>query len=57
MTAGRISQKEGTLLVQKMKEMKRERHAERQARYEGMQGRGSYGPGYGQGNPPQQPPQ
>ena len=52
-SAGRISQKEGTLLVQKIKEMKRERRAERQARYEGMQGQGSYGPGYNQGTPPQ----
>jgi hypothetical protein len=56
-SAGRISQKEGTLLEKKIKEMKREHRAERQARYEGMQGRGSYGQGYGQGNPPpsQQP--
>jgi len=43
-TAGRISQKEGTLLEQKIKEMKREKRAERQARMQG----------YGQGNPPAQ---
>jgi len=55
--AGRISQKEGTLLEKKIREMKRERHAERQARDEQMQGRGSYGPGYEQGNPPPPPPQ
>jgi hypothetical protein len=36
--AGRISQTEGTLLEQKIMEMKRERHAERQARNQGMQG-------------------
>lgn len=55
--AGRISQKEGTLLEQKIREIKRERRAERQARYESMQGRGGYGPGYGQGNPPPPPSQ
>lgn len=49
-TAGRISQKEGTLIEKKIKEMKREKHAERQARREGMEG------GYGQGNPPPQQP-
>lgn len=56
MSAGRISQKEGTLLEAKIKEIKREKRAERQARYEGMQDRGSYGQGYGQGNytPPSQ---
>ena len=58
--AGRISQNEGTLLEKKIKEMKRERHAEKMARREGMQG-SSYGPGYGQSSPPpppsQQPPQ
>ena len=46
-SAGRISQNEGTLLETKIKEMKREKRAERQARREGMQGN------YGQGNPPQ----
>lgn len=50
--AGRISQKEGALLVQKIKELKREKRAERQARNTGMQGRGSYGQGYDQGAPP-----
>jgi hypothetical protein len=57
-SAGRIGRKEGMLLEQKIKEMKRERHAERQARYEGVQSRGSNGQGYDQGNPPpsQQPP-
>jgi hypothetical protein len=45
--AGRISQKEGALLEQRIKEMKAERKAERQARYEGGQG------SYGQGNYPQ----
>ena len=48
--AGRISHREGTLLERKIQEMKAERRAERQARYENMQGRGGYGPGYGQGN-------
>lgn len=43
-SAGRISQNEGTLLEKKIKEMKRERRAERQARMQG----------YGQGNPPPQ---
>jgi hypothetical protein len=52
--AGRISQKEGTLLEMKIKEMKRERHAERQARREGMEDEGR---GYGPPPPPsQQPP-
>jgi len=37
-SAGRISRDEGTLLEQKIMEMKRERHAERQARYQGMEG-------------------
>lgn len=55
--AGRLSQREGTVLAMKIKEMKRERRAERQARYEGMQGRGSYGQGYEQGNPPSPQPQ
>jgi len=50
-SAGRISQKEGTLLEKKIREMHRERKAEREARREGMQGPGSYE----QGNPP--PPQ
>src|SRR5690348_16045880 len=48
--AGRISQNEGALLEKKIKEWKREKRAERQARYEGEQGRSGYGPGYGQGN-------
>jgi len=57
--AGRISQKEGTLLEQKFKELKAERRAQRQARSESRQG--SYGSqgNYQQGNPPppsQQPP-
>jgi len=34
-SAGRISRDEGAMLEQKIKEMKRERHAERQARIEG----------------------
>jgi len=64
MSAGRISRKEGSLLETKIKAMKAERRAERQARYEGTQG--GYGRGgYGQGNteqgnyppPSQQPPQ
>ena len=59
MAAGRISHKEGTLIEQKIKEMKAERRAERQARTESRQG--SYGSqgNYQQGNPPppsQQPP-
>jgi hypothetical protein len=47
--AGRISQNEGTLLLQRIKEMKAERRAAKQARY------GNNG-GYEQGNypPPQQ---
>ena len=60
-TAGRISRKEGTLLVQKIREMKREKREERQARMQGEYGRGAYGQGnyqqgeygrgaYGQGN-------
>ena len=56
--AGRISQKEGALLETKIKEMKRERHAERQARREGMEGEGrGYGPPPNQGNPPPSQPQ
>lgn len=54
-SAGRISQKEGTLLETKIKEMKRERRAERQARREGMESHG-HGSAYDQGNPPPAPP-
>lgn len=63
MTAGRISRKEGMLLEQKIREMKREKREERQARMQGEYGRGSYGQGnYQQGGyppppPSQQPPQ
>lgn len=56
--AGRISRKEGSLLEQKIREMKRERREERQARMQGEYGRGAYGQGnYQHGNyppPPQQ---
>jgi len=48
--AGRISHKEGALLVEKIRAMKAERRAERQARYQGMQGQG------GNGNYPPPPP-
>jgi hypothetical protein len=48
--AGRIGHKEGTLLEQRIKEMKAERKAARQARYEG--GQGSYGRSYGEGSYP-----
>ena len=58
MAAGRISHKEGALLEQKIRAMKAERRAAKQARH---QGRGNYGQSeYGQGNyppPSQQPPQ
>jgi hypothetical protein len=59
-TAGRISRKEGMLLEQKIREMKREKREERQARMQGEYGRGAYGQGsYQQGGypPSQQPPQ
>jgi hypothetical protein len=36
--AGRISQQEGALLEQKIKEIKAERRAQKQSRYEGVQG-------------------
>ena len=35
MSAGRLSQKEGTLLIQKIKQIHAERRAEREARYGG----------------------
>ena len=57
--AGRISHKEGALLEQKVREMKAERRAEKQARMQGDYGRGNYGQGgYEQGNypPPSQQP-
>ena len=50
--AGRISHNEGALLEQKIKEMKAERKAQRQGRYEG--GQGSYGQGYNPASQPQQ---
>jgi transposase len=51
-SAGRISRDEGAALEQRIKAMKAERRAQRQARYQGMQG------GYGQGNyPPSSQPQ
>jgi hypothetical protein len=42
MSAGRLSQKEGTLLLEKIKQMHAEKRAERDARYHG-QGMGSQG--------------
>jgi hypothetical protein len=35
MRAGRLSQKEGTLLMQKIKQLHAEKRAEREARYNG----------------------
>jgi hypothetical protein len=53
--AGRISHKEGMLIERKIHEMKAERRAERQARYESRQGNiGNQG--YEQGNNPPPPP-
>ena len=61
MSAGRISQREGKLLEQRNREIRHEKHAERQARNEGMRGgdygRGGYGQGYEQANPPPPPSQ
>ncbi|HEX3430823.1 MAG TPA: hypothetical protein VHT03_08050 [Rhizomicrobium sp.] len=57
--AGRISHKEGMLLVEKISAMKAERRARREARYQGRQGSEGRGQAasYGQGNYPPPPAQ